>query len=51
MSNKEKLNLYKNYRDVLNFIKSFDEEKEVEKENPKVLVLTKRFNGKQLRVA
>lgn len=51
MSNKEKLILLNNYKNVLNYVKSFEEEKEEIKEKPKVLVLTKKLNGKQVRVA
>lgn len=49
MTNKEKLILYNNFKNVLEYVKTFQEVKQQEK--PKVLALTRKFYGKSLKVA
>ncbi len=52
MSRKTKIIILKQYKDVLEYLKRFDLKEEVKsKENPKVLVLTKKRNGKLYKVA
>lgn len=50
MTNKEKLILLNNYKNILEYIRGFEEPKQI-KEKPKVLSLTKKFYGKPLKVA
>lgn len=50
MTNKEKLILYNNFKNVLEYVKTFQEPNQ-QKEKPKVLALTRKFYGKSLKVA
>ncbi len=51
MSRYDKIIILKQYRNILNYIKTFEPKEEVnKKEKAKVLVLTKSFRGKQLKV-
>jgi len=52
MSKEEKIILLNQYKENLNYLKKFELKEEVKiKEKPKVLVLTKRYNGKNFKVA
>lgn len=51
MNRNDKIRMLKQYRDALYYIKSIEPKRETKtKEKAKVLVLTKPFRGKQLKV-
>lgn len=53
MTRKEQINLLKQYRNYLLFIKKEMELEQInnQKDKPKVLVLKKQFNGRDINVA
>lgn len=51
MSRIEKINILKQYRDVINYLKRYEEKEEIKtEEKQKVLVLTKKYKGRTFKV-